>query len=231
MGQFSWIYADNKKQMIDNRRADSYLLVPPAFQDKYGKFIYEGCYDGYGRMGGHDVYELVAEWNREFLSPDMLRPAPLLEEYGGLDKWDRKDLVERGFSEEEINKIDKEKQKEYFNRAMRAYNRDIQMLSDYKTGREDKAMARDYGKDWKRDIGIWIACYDEQNAYLPYPIKITSKPMEYDAVGPSKRDPNQGWAMTKEENMEFVMELVRENGLELENVEDQTPEICLEAVK
>lgn len=202
MGQFSWIYADNRKQMIDNRHADSYLLVPPAFQEKYGKYIHEGCYDGYGHMGKYDVYDLVAEWNREFLSADMLRDAPKLENYGGLDRWDRAELADRGFSEEEIAKIDKQKQKEAFDRAMRWFNQDVQMLSDYKTGKEDKAMARDYGKDWKRELGIAIACYDEQNAALPYPIKITSKPMEYDEIGPSISDPNQGWEVVEEHDPE-----------------------------
>ena len=33
MGQFSWIYSDTNKQLIDNRRADTYLLVPPPFQE------------------------------------------------------------------------------------------------------------------------------------------------------------------------------------------------------
>ena len=202
MGQFSWLYADNGKQMIDNRRADSYLLVPPPFQEKYGKYIHERCYDGYGHMGGYDVYDLVAEWNREFLSPDMLRDAPKLENYGGLWSFEKSDLAERGFSEEEIEKIDKQRQKENYDRAMRAFGSDAQMLSDYKTGKKDKAMERDYGREWKREIGIEIACYDEQNAALPYPIKITSKPMEYDEVEPSKRDPNQGWEMEEEEERE-----------------------------
>ena len=41
MGQFSWIYSDTNKQVIDNRMADTYLLVHEAFQKKYGKAIYE----------------------------------------------------------------------------------------------------------------------------------------------------------------------------------------------
>lgn len=38
-----------------------------------------------------------------------------------------------------------------------------------------------------RSLGICMACYDE------YPIKITSKIMDYKDVQPSKSDPNQGW--------------------------------------
>ena len=56
MGQWSYLYAntDNKKAMLDNVKADSYLLVPPPFQAKYGKYILETEYDGYGHMGGYD---------------------------------------------------------------------------------------------------------------------------------------------------------------------------------
>ena len=61
-------------------------------------------------------------------------------------------------------------------------------------------MSQKYGKDWKRDIGIDIACYDEQNEDIPYPIKITSKVMEYDSVSPSKSDPNQGWECNDEDD-------------------------------
>ena len=71
MGQFSWIYSDTKKQLLDNMQADTYLLVPPEFQPKYGKAIYEKCYDGYGRFGKYDVYELIAEWNKAMI-PEII---------------------------------------------------------------------------------------------------------------------------------------------------------------
>ena len=45
MGQFSWIYSDINKQLVDDKEADAYLLVPKKFQHKYGKALYEGCYD------------------------------------------------------------------------------------------------------------------------------------------------------------------------------------------
>jgi hypothetical protein len=38
-----------------------------------------------------------------------------------------------------------------------------------------------------------MACYDEDNFALEYPIKITSRVTEYEWAFPSKTDPDQGW--------------------------------------
>ena len=193
MGQFSWIYSDTNKQVIDDRRADTYLLVPKAFQEKYGKAIYESCYDGYGHFGRYDIFDLIAEWNREFLSKDMLRDKPKLENYGGLFRFEIDELRKQGLSEEEIEKKDFEQKERYYNAAVKRYEESIQKLTDYKHGMSDDEMSQRYGRYWKREIGIDIACYDEQNETIPYPIKITSKLMEYENVSPSQSDPNQGW--------------------------------------
>lgn len=173
MGQFSWLYSDNGKQMVDGKTADSYLLVPPPFQKQYGKFIEEECYDGYGHFDRYDVYDLVTEWNRAFLNEEMLIK-PKREQYG---------------------------EEKYYQSAMEYFERSVAVLKKYKSGASDKEMnaycssiGYEYG-EWKRSIGIFIACYDEQNAALPFPIKITSKPMEYDSVGASKGDPDQGWEL------------------------------------
>ena len=72
MGQFSWIYSDTNKQVVDCKDADTYLLVPEPFQDKYGKTIYEDCYDGYGHFGKYDIFDLVAEWNKDMI-PEIIR--------------------------------------------------------------------------------------------------------------------------------------------------------------
>lgn len=45
-----------------------------------------------------------------------------------------------------------------------------------------------------RYIGIEMACYDEDNRSLEYPIKITHDPKAvYEDCKPSLSDPNQGW--------------------------------------
>ena len=148
MGQFSWIYSDTNKQLIDNRKADTYLLVPKPFQEKYGKAIYERCYDGYGRFGRYDVYDLIPEWNKEII-PEIIR------------------RIKAG------------------NWKCSTNENDIKNLQNYYEGKHITCELR-----W---LGIVMACYDEDNFALEYPIKITTKEMEYENARPSESDPNQGW--------------------------------------
>lgn len=52
----------------------------------------------------------------------------------------------------------------------------------------------DEGSLEKRHVGITLACYDEDNARLRYPIKITHDvDAVYEWCSPSETDPNQGW--------------------------------------
>ena len=153
MGQFSWIYSDTNEQLVDNKRADAYLLVPKPFQEKYGKAIYEGCYEGYGRFDGHDVYDLIPEWNKEMI-PEIIRRL-------SNGNW-QADATERDIAN------------------LRSYYRDKPITCELR---------------W---LGIIMACYDKDNFALEYPIKITTKEMEYEEVKPSKSDPNQGWEWGRE---------------------------------
>ena len=148
MGQFSWIYSDTGKQVINGKVADTYLLVPEEFHNKYGKEIYESCYDGYGNFGSHDVYELIPEWNRSMI-PEILR------------------RIKKGTWKCSTEPID------------------VANLKSYYLGRAITCELR-----W---LGIIMACYDEDNFALEYPIKITSEPMDYKDARPSYSDPDQGW--------------------------------------
>lgn len=163
MGQFSWLDCVTGEQIIDNKRKSVYVLVPKEFG---GGHIREGIYDGYGHFGGHDIYDLVAEWNREELRPSMLNaPSPRL--------WN--DF-------------------EWYKREVERHLKHLDMMIDYKNGASDEDMEKKYGGDWKRLIGIYIACHDEQNEALPYPIKITyDKEAVYEDCKFSPNDPNQGW--------------------------------------
>lgn len=164
MGQFSWLYCDSGKQMVDGKVKNSYLLVPREFG---GGHIVENCYNGYGRMGGHDVYDLVADWNREWASqnPDYVTyRGDKLSDYGWYPFYT--DLT---LSREEV--IEKWK----------------------KTGDTR------FWYEW-RIIGIDLACYDEDNANLRYPIKIAEDEISiYERCRPSDSDPNQGWEEDEED--------------------------------
>lgn len=165
MGQFSWLDCVTGEQIIDDKRKSVYVLVPKEFG---GGHIREGIYDGYGHFGGYDIYDLVAEWNKAELSHRMLQ-APNPKNWGKYDA-------------------------DYYRWAVERHLRTLDMLLDFKNGTSAEDMKAKYGEDWKRLIGIDIACYDEQNEELPFPIKIT-----YDATAVyedckfSPSDPNQGW--------------------------------------
>ena len=166
MGQFSWLDCIDHSQIVDNRRTDVYVLVPQEFG---GGHIKETYYDGYGRFGGHDIYDLVADWNRNFLNQHMLE-----------------DVIAKKWGKDDI---------EWYQKALYRQITSVARIIDFKSGKvSDDAMKEKYGKDYKRVIGIDIACYDEQNAALPYPIKITHNPNAvYEDCEPSLGDPHQGW--------------------------------------
>ena len=54
-----------------------------------------------------------------------------------------------------------------------------------------------------RDMGITLACYDEDNERLMYPIKIThDENAVYENCRPSEGDPNQGWPTSDDDEDE-----------------------------
>lgn len=167
MGQFSWLDCKNGSQVLDNEFADVYMLIPRQFG---GGHHYEDCYDGYGTIGTYNVFELVATWNRELLTASMIR-RPLRSEWGDNAEGD-----------------------EYYDAALRRYDTACRRLEDYAAGKSDDELTDLYGDDFLRDIGTDIAASDEQNASLPYPIKITHDPKAiYEECKPSPFDPSQGW--------------------------------------
>jgi len=167
MGFFSWKYCDNKKdRMICGKRRNSYLLIPQAYG---GGHIVEPCYDGYGHLGGHDVFEEVAKWNRGLITAGFLTE-PDRNNYaaGELGDW-------------------------YFEKAKARFLRESELLKHYADGMDEEFMIRTYGDEWLRTVGILLVCYDEENAKLTYPIKIAiDKDAVYEECGPSLSDPLQG---------------------------------------
>ena len=200
MGQFSWLYSDTNKQLVDNKEANAYLLIPEPYQEEYGKYILETCYDGYGHFGNYDVYELVALWNRKNMPLNTSAVKELeLSDFDGLWDFEKEELRKKGANDDDIEKADKEEKNKCYEIAKERYHRESQMLCDFKADTPDEIMKQKYGKDFLRIIGIDIACEDEDNFALKFPIKITSVEMSYSSANPSTSDPYQGWEESEDE--------------------------------
>ena len=226
MGQFSWLDCIDGSQIRDNWRRDVYVLVPADFG---GGHLKEELYDGYGRFGNgkpvrldgtltgadfhtDDIYELVAIWNREFLGdfkPCKDVPTDFMR-YGGLWASDMEALRKQGKTEEDIRQLDEAERRKHFDADVRRFNRDCDRMKDFANGLTEDELRAKYG--WSRGdnshtrlIGIFIACYDEDNERLRYPIKITHDPNAvYEDCGPSLSDPNQGWYSGEDDEDEEV---------------------------
>lgn len=145
MGVYSWLDCITEEPILIGEERTAYVLVPDQFG---GGHIANGRYGGYGYFGGYDIYELVLEWNKDYI--------PQYVELMKAGKWKCK-----------------------FNVAKPSD------LMNYYVDRPVDAELR--------DLGILLACYDEDNERLQYPIKITFDPnATYEECGPSKSDPYQG---------------------------------------
>lgn len=176
MGQFSWLDCISGKQIVDDKHKDVYVLIPKEFG---GGHIVEHCYDGYGNFGGHDIFDLVATWNREALSkkPNFIFPYALER---------AKRLLEYQKSGDDYSEsIDLQIK----NKSWYEFYSDLDLSEDEVV----EHMVERWRAEW-RSIGIDLACYDEDNEALPFPIKITYDSHAcYEFCKPSKSDPNQGW--------------------------------------
>ncbi len=176
MGCFSWKYCDSyrngdhKRLRIGN---EAYVVFPKdrgACGLPPGVTLYEPSYDGYGDFSGYDIYEIVADWNKPYITEaNLIKP------------------VRSTWSDDESGEA-------YYQAAVKRYEKSINRLRDFQDGERDEIMKIKYGFDWKRMIGIDIACYDDQNAALRYPVKICRfKKSVYENLPPSPGDPDQGF--------------------------------------
>lgn len=192
MGEFSWCYCDmgkvpqrdfgsyievrpQKKQRLLMGRPGS-VLIPEEFGGK-ARQIDEESYYGYGRFCGQDIYDLVADWNRKWLSehPEWVRPSDI-RHHNAAEPVSCKSwypfYADLSLSREEMmwKWIEAMKQRPG--------------TPEY----EGRFGYREY-----RSIGIHIACYDDDNAALPFPIKIAKNANSvYENCPPSLEDPYQG---------------------------------------
>ena len=166
MGCFSWMFANKNNEKNLKIGHKGYLLTPD------NECLKAYPYEGYGEFGGYDAYDLVADWNRKYLSE---HPEFEVSQHN------------RRVDEPNTKRVDEFVWYPYY--ADLSLNRkDIvqKVLADPKAPYGNKIY--EY-----RFIGIDIACYDDQNAALPYPIKVVSKNgLKYNEVPASENDPEQG---------------------------------------
>lgn len=189
MGSFSWCYCDTGEVKIDSfgcprptkwQRLVAYdlrypasVLFPKEFGGKDAQINVER-YEDYGRFGDEDIYCLVADWNREWVSkhPDFKMPQSV--EY------------ERKHPEYPAKKLSEYEWWPFYSDLSLSRN---EVVRKWKEAYPDKGCLE------YRTIGIDIACYDEDNAALPYPVKIARDPDSvYEKCPPSISDPNQGFS-------------------------------------
>lgn len=162
MGFFTWTLANRKPVLLKNgdyaarcklRYGGYGAVVCPD-----GTLIQEPTYEGYGVFDGKDVYELVLDWNRDYLKDILRRPE--------FTRPDADDTV--------IKTI------------IGAYASDDPVALRDAVDTATKT-AKYLATDWKRCAGIHIAC-GRQNAMLPYPIKIVDRPVRtpYEKLRPSE---------------------------------------------
>lgn len=169
MGCFSWMFAnwDNQRRM----RIDQvgYLHCPN------GTVLKADPYEGYGEFDGQDVYDLVADWNRIFLSEN---PDHVLA-------WPGDSTLSFGRVTEPMLAV---KFPWY-----RFYS-DLSLTRQEVVAKTKEVTGEKFFE--YRDIGIELACNDLGNESLLYPIKICSKRncgKSYKDLPASKKDPDQGF--------------------------------------
>jgi len=159
MGYFTWTLANKtpRKNRTGCYRSDCKLRYGGygAIVCPDNTLIQEDCYEGYGEFDGRDVYDLVVDWNKAHLMEIPSIP--------GFKPWGNTAA---------------------FHAIMRAFQDDDQEALQAAV---DAAAVNDpiMKTDWKRIIGVYIAC--ENNALIPYPIKIVDciRPKPYDQLRPS----------------------------------------------
>lgn len=219
MGLFSFIDCKDGSQILIRENKPSYVLVPEEYRTEYGDtdaphHIGHDYYMGDGIFGRYDIYDLVADWNKDSLYERLglsdetktgltdqefdsitLRKRPRLENFpSAMYDFEKEDLAKKGYTEAQIEELDMSKRKENLDRNVRYYEASKRMLYDFLTDKlSDEEMEEKYGEEYKREVGICIAGEDKSNAQLPYPIKITHDASAiYEEEVPSISDDYQG---------------------------------------
>ena len=176
MGCFSWMFADKNNEKNLKLDHKGYLLTPD------NKALKAEEYEGFGEFDGHDAYSLVAIWNRRYLSE---HPEFEIPQHGNR-KWNEE--TNSWIPIPLTKRIDEYSWYKYYADMSLTEKEMMDKIAADEEAKKDLIFAE------LRCIGISIACYDDQNAALPYPIKIVRNGrVKYNEVPASNGDPNQGF--------------------------------------
>lgn len=179
MGCFSWMFADeqNQQNLCTGKRA--YIFCPD------NSIITEPAYDGVGIFGGKDIYELVADWNRKYLSehPDFMIPVGSDETY-----------------DPNLQIYISQRKKKISECPWYPFYANLSLTPNEVARKWAESANNQAGTEY-RLIGIDIACYSSQNAALPFPIKVCKRKTghTYATLPASESDPYDGARSYKRE--------------------------------
>lgn len=198
MGCFTFTFGDKRIRETGYGYSNSctlayggvgFIALPKGFTNLYEgsdiittndgyTFIAEHYYDGYGMFGTHDIYDVIVDINKGYLTES-------------LDK-----VFERKIAKIKTNEFNQseEELKDWIDRETNEYKiyRNICLIADKNLSEADiekefKKINNPFNNEWKRELGITLACYGEDNKLLHYPLKITSKlgKWNYDNLKPT----------------------------------------------
>ena len=162
MGFWTYTYANiNKKAATaESMGYDGRKPVILALPDN--TFLTEKYYDGYGIIAGHDVLELVVDWNMETYEALAVIDKHIADDYTERSRLILDNDPERTFR---IN---------YLTQEIPVY----QAMREYLAGNASLP-----SKIEKRQVGIALATYDWEQEMIRYPIKfVKNKKHTYDKI-------------------------------------------------
>ena len=169
MGFFSFMTADTNKSIHNVYSRKGALPVALLFPKEFhGGNAEEYFYEGYGKFGEqeYDVFELIVDWNYRYYEVANLKE-PMREWYA-----------------------DDEDGQRFYERALYSYERICHILIDYQSGKTPEQMEKEYGSEWKRELGIRLRNEDNRK-FLKYDLKIVeieNKHLSYEDVTSTSDD-------------------------------------------
>ncbi len=144
---FAWKDCQNAQKRVRCQKP-AYVILPND------TVIEEPCYEGFGKFGGHNIFQMVADWNCLHLRDILSQMAPRMENSA------MRELYELAISAVEGGALEQEA----VDNVLRQNNR---------CGNPPDTICYT-PDDWKALVGAVISYMNINGDKIPYPIKISS---------------------------------------------------------